>query len=281
MKGAILVALAMTAFAANSILNRAAVGGLSMGAFDFAVLRLWSGAVVLACVVLVLRRRVAWVARGRAAGVFGLLVYLGGFSWAYQDLDAGAGALILFGCVQITMFAGALWGGERPRPRRWIGAGIALAGLAWLLWPSDASAISPWHGAAMAAAGVGWGGYSLAGLHSSDALAGTAANFLLGAPFALLLFVVPAGLEPSAWTPAGVALAVVSGGIASALGYALWYAVLPRLDATAAAVAQLSVPIIAAAGGVVLLAEPVTMTFALAAMIVLGGVAVAVTPPRR
>jgi len=270
----LLTALVMLAFAANSVLNRMAVAGGDIGAVEFAVIRLAAGAGVLLALVL-------WRGRGlrgaTVAGVAGLLVYLFGFSLAYGRLDAGSGALVLFGVVQVTMFAGALLSGEGVPARRWVGAGLALGGLVVLVAPAGGG----WAGfAAMAAAGVGWGLYSLAGRGARDALGATAGNFALalgpGVVLALLI-----GVDVGAASLRGIALAVLSGAVTSGLGYALWYAVLPALGAGRAAVAQLTVPLIAAAGGAVLIGEAVGWRFAIAAALVLGGVAWASLPRRR
>lgn len=265
--------LAMLAFAANSVLNRMAVGAGLIDPVVFAVLRLLSGAVVLA-VLLALRRGVVWPGwRGRLPGVAGLLAYLFGFSAAYLSLDAGTGALILFGVVQVTMFAGAWVTGEVVPGRRVVGAMLALAGLAVLLAPQGGAALPQ---VAMAVAGVGWGIYSLAGRGQSDALAATAWNFLLAVPLGIVVLLV----LPGHWSGPGVALAMLSGGVTSGLGYALWYAVVPHLGAARAAVAQLTVPLIAAAGGAVMLAEMPGPGFWVACGLVLGGVAVATVAPR-
>ncbi|WP_135449547.1 DMT family transporter [Tabrizicola caldifontis] len=270
----LLTALTMLAFAANSVLNRWAVEPGHIGAVEFAAIRLMSGAVMLAALVLWQRGGIAWPEmQGRLAGVLGLSAYLLGFSLAYRGLDAGTGALVLFGMVQVTMFAGALAGREGVPPRRWAGAALALAGLALIAAPG-AVALAPL--ALMAVAGVGWGLYSLAGRGARDPLAATAWNFVLALPF-----VLPFGLAGLAAPDArGLALAVVSGAVTSGLGYALWYAVLPGLGAARAAVAQLTVPVIAALGGAVLLAEPPGLRFWLAAVLVLGGVALASLPYR-
>jgi drug/metabolite transporter (DMT)-like permease len=201
-----------------------------------------------------------------------------GFSFAYVSLDAGLGALILFGGVQVTMFAGGLWAGERPAARRWIGAGVALAGLVWLMWPGGGVAPDPAGAGLMAAAAVGWGIYSLAGRAAARPLASTAANFLYALPAALLVLIWLPSAGPV--TVRGVGLAVLSGAVTSGLGYALWYSVLPRLQASAAAVAQLTVPVIAMAGGMALLDEVVTLPLAAAAAVVLGGVALSLSRPR-
>ncbi len=275
MRLVLLTALAMVAFAANSVLNRMALAGGEMDAQSFALIRLMAGAAVLAG--LVLARRLAlgvavWPGRrGRIVGVAGLLVYLFAFSAAYTSLAAGTGALVLFGAVQITMFAGALWGGDVVRPSRWIGAGMAFGGLCLLVAPSLAAGgfgVTM----AMALAGVGWGFYSLAGRGATDPLAATAWNFVLAVPPALVLWAVAAG---PGLTKDGVGLAVLSGAVSSGLGYALWYRLLPQLGAARGAVAQLTVPVIAAAGGLAMIGESVTWHFALSAAVVLAGVAVA------
>jgi drug/metabolite transporter (DMT)-like permease len=271
----LLTALTMLAFAANSVLNRWAVGPGHIGAVEFAMVRLVAGAVTLAGLVLWQRRGIAWPGRrGRLAGVAGLSAYLLGFSLAYRGLDAGTGALVLFGTVQVTMFAGALMAREPVPARRWAGAALALAGLALIAAPG-AAGMGPL--ALMAAAGLGWGVYSLAGRGAVDPLAATAWNFVLSVPV-----VLPLGLLAGVAAPdgAGLALAVVSGAVTSGLGYALWYAVLPSLGGSRAAVAQLTVPILAALGGAVLLAEWPGLPFWAAAALVLGGVAWASLPYR-
>lgn len=271
----LLAALTMLAFTANSVLNRWAVGPGHAGAVEFAMIRLVAGAAMLAALVLWQRGGWAWPGlRGRVAGVLGLSAYLLGFSLAYRGLDAGTGALVLFGTVQVTMFAGALLSREAVPARRWAGSGLALVGLALIATPG-AVAVLPL--LLMVAAGLGWGVYSLAGRGAVDPLAATAWNFLLSVPLVLPLGFLAGPEAPDA---TGIALAVVSGAVTSGLGYALWYAVLPRLGAARAAVAQLTVPVIAALGGALLLAEPPALRFWLAAVLVLGGVAWASLPYR-
>ena len=265
----LLTCLTMLAFAANSVLNRAAVGAGRIDPVVFAVVRLAAGAGMLA-LLLAWRGRVWPGWSGRVQGVAGLLVYLFGFSAAYLVLDAGTGALILFGMVQITMFLGALAAGEGLPPRRLAGAGLALAGLVILLAPKG-GALAPQ--LAMVAAGIGWGVYSLAGRGQSDPLAATGWNFLLALPFGLIMLAI----WPGHWTGAGLALAVVSGAVTSGLGYALWYRVVPLLGASRAGVAQLCVPLIAAVGGFVVMGEAPGLWFWAAAALVLGGIGVAVS----
>lgn len=270
----------MLAFAANSVLNRMALAGGHIGAGEFGTIRLFAGAAMLAALCAGLRGGLRLGGPGRITGILALLTYIYGFSLAYGALDAGLGALLLFGTVQITMFAGGLVQREAMPARRWIGAGLALAGLAWLLWPTGPAQVSPVHGLFMAAAGVGWGIYSLAGRKAGDALQATAANFILAAPPGLVIgFALP--LEPVTIALPGVILAVLSGAVTSGMGYALWYTVLPKLPASVAAVAQLTVPVIAIAGGMLLLGEVLELKTLLASALVLGGVAVSVLAPRR
>ena len=273
----LLVALVMVAFAANSVLNRLALAGGEAGPAAFAAVRLVTGAVALAVLLHLRGRPLPLRAPGRWKGAAALALYVLGFSFAYVTLDAGAGALILFGGVQITMFAGALAGGERPAVLRWIGAAVAIVGLGWLLWPAGATAPDPAGAALMAAAALGWGLYSLIGRGARDPLAETAANFVWAAPLGLLVWL----LWADAISPSGLLLAALSGVVTSGLGYALWYAVLPRLDASVAALAQLTVPVIAALGGLLLLGEVVTPRLLLASALVLGGVALGVAAGRR
>lgn len=286
----LLTALTMLAFAANSVLNRWAVGQGWIGPAGFAVVRLLSGAGMLALILgvrLVLKRAVVWPKGWPILfGVGGLLLYLLGFSLAYTRLDAGTGALVLFGSVQVTMFAGALLLREPVPLRRWLGSGVALGGLYLLAAPTAEAAQVGSAMLMMAAAGLGWGTYSLAGRGQKDAQTATAVNFVLAVPVMGLLFAQLSFVdfmlvdEEQTNLGLGAALAVLSGAVTSGLGYALWYAILPRLGAARAAVAQLTVPVIAALGGAVLLTEPPGLRFWLAAALVLGGVALASLPYR-
>lgn len=271
----LLTSLTMLAFAANSVLNRWAVGPGHIGAVEFAIIRVISGAAMLAALVVWKRGGLVWPGqKGRIAGVLGLSAYLTGFSLAYRGLDAGTGALVLFGTVQVTMFAGALALREVVPMRRWAGAGLALAGLAIIAAPGTAGALPL---GLMAGAGLGWGIYSLAGRGAVDPLAATAWNFLLSVPLMVLLGLMAGVAAPGR---SGLLLAVISGAVTSGLGYALWYALLPKLGAARAAVAQLTVPVIAALGGAVLLTELPGPRFWLSAGLVLGGVALASLPYR-
>ena len=268
-----LAAVVMVAFAGNSVLNRLAVADGAIGAGPFAVIRLASGALALWAIATVRRRRPVWAGW---VGPASLLVYTVGFSLAYRGLDAATGALILFGGVQVVMFAGALAQGERIAPLRWAGMGVALAGLVLLLGPG-AGAPRPGPAASMALAALGWGVYSLAGRRAADPLGETAANFLVAAPLVVPLLLL--GTGPASGR--GIAMAVLSGAVTSGLGYALWYAVLPRLASSAAALAQLSVPLIALLGGVALIGEWPALRFAPAAALILGGIALGLSARAR
>lgn len=268
----LLTTLTMVAFAANSVLNRVALADGDMEATLFGVIRLVSGAVMLGLLLFLRGKGIALKLRQTVFPVLALLAYIFGFSAAYGALDPGFGALVLFSIVQVTMFAGALLAREHVPPGRWAGAVLALAGLAWLLWPNGEIAFSLPHVAVMALAGIGWGIYSLLGRTAKDPLGATAMNFI----FAALVGLVWLGISgaPDAVTTPAVALAMVSGALTSGLGYALWYQLLPALGAARAAVAQLSVPVIALAGGALFAGEALTVRFLLASALVMAGVLV-------
>jgi drug/metabolite transporter (DMT)-like permease len=269
-----LTAVAMLAFAANSLLCRLALQQGRIDPASFGAIRLAAGALTLAC--LMRGRRGAGgadsVAGTRAGWVSAILLfaYAALFSFAYVSLPAGTGALILFGAVQLTMLGAGLLSGERFAAGGRLGMALALAGLAVLLLPG-AAAPSLYGAALMAGAGAAWGGYSLRGRGAPDPLAATGASFVRAAPLAILL-VLPFATRVHA-DARGVGLAVASGALTSGLGYVVWYAALRRLTALRAAVVQLSVPLLAAAGGVLLLGEAFTGRLALAALAILGGIA--------
>jgi drug/metabolite transporter (DMT)-like permease len=287
-----LTVVAMLAFAANSLLCRLALQHGAIDAASFGSVRLASGALALGLILLWRHRANAADATGpsnaanaaNAAGAASaparptpdwwaaamLWAYVACFSFAYLSLSAGTGALILFGCVQLTMFAAGLRAGERFGPRAWGGFVAALAGLVYLVSPGLAA--PPLLGALlMAAAGVAWGLYSLRGRRAGDPLVATGANFLRATPMALAL----SALSLSAFHASGpgVLLAVLSGALTSGLGYVVWYAALRGLTALRAATVQLSVPPLAALGGALLLSEALTPRLMLASAAILGGVA--------
>ncbi|NNK77938.1 MAG: DMT family transporter [Litoreibacter sp.] len=265
----LLTALTMVAFAANSVLNRLALADGAIGPGDFAAIRLSAGAVILW--ILVQIGTGPRLPRLQPVGAAALLVYVLGFSYAYTSLETGVGALILFGGVQFTMFAGAALSREQMPPARWIGALVAFGGLVYLLWPGGAAAPELLGSALMIAAALGWGVYSLHGRGAVDPVAATASNFIYATPIGLAVALLWPDLEPLQMK--GVWLAVVSGALTSGLGYALWYSVLPRLPATVAGTAQLTVPIIALGGGILFLGEAISLRFGIASVLVLGGVA--------
>ena len=280
-----LAAAAMMAFAANSLLCRAALGARAVDALTFTTVRLASGALVLALL--------ARSARGRSGGRgsftawplgAALFAYALGFSLAYTRITAGVGALLLFGAVQVTMIGRGLVAGERPSRREWLGLGIALAGLVGLTLPGLA-APDPVGAAFMLAAGVAWGIYSLGARAGGQPLAANAASFACSVPLALVaqgvgFLTIPPKLTATT-TTAGIVLAVTSGAITSGLGYAVWYAAVRGLTAAQAAIVQLSVPPLAALGGVALLGEALGARLMLSGAAVLGGIAVAFAARRR
>lgn len=273
-----LVALTMCAFAANSVLNRVGVAAQGMDPMDFATVRTGAGAAMLWLLVALRRSpRPPILSRKRLAGAVSLAAYMIGFSWAYTTLDAGLGALILFGVLQIIVFAWAVVEGETPPALRWVGAGIALAGLFVLLWPGGAVQVPTTGAVSMAGAGAAWAAYTLLGRAEADPLGATASNFLLCVPLVALAMVLT-GI--GALPPAAVFTAIIAGAVTSGLGYALWYHALPSLPTTVAGVAQLSVPVIAVTAGVLFLGEPLTARLMIAGALVLGGIAVSLIARR-
>ncbi|MEM7379283.1 MAG: DMT family transporter [Pseudomonadota bacterium] len=272
---AALTVLAMVAFAANSLLARLAIRDGLIDASSFTVIRLVSGALALWLLVRV-RDGARGDTGGTLAGAAALFVYAAAFSFAYLDLSAAMGALILFGAVQVTMISVGLARGDRLSGRQWLGLAVALVGLVGLLSPG-LSAPPVGAAALMLVSGVAWGVYSLLGRGVHDPLAATAGNFVRAAPASLGLLLVSASTLHGSGL--GVAYAVASGVVASGVGYAIWYSALPALSAPVAGSVQLSVPVIAAAGGVLFLAEPVSFRLAFGGLAVLGGVAVVIVAP--
>jgi drug/metabolite transporter (DMT)-like permease len=265
--------LAMVSFAANSLLNRLALGNATIDAASYTTVRLASGAIMLGVIGMATRER-GWIGkRGnwRSAGF--LFLYAITFSFAYLSLSTGTGALILFGCVQLTMIIAALYEGERPHSLEWTGLFLALGGLVYLVFPG-LEAPSPLGSVLMAAAGISWGFYSLRGRGSSDPLADTASNFIRSVPFVLVVSLL--GLKDAHISASGLLLAGISGAITSGLGYVIWYAALRGLTTTRAAMVQLSVPILAAWSGIIFLPEQVSFRLLLAGILILGGIGLAV-----
>ncbi|MEM9967230.1 MAG: DMT family transporter [Pseudomonadota bacterium] len=263
-----LLMLTMTAFAANSLLTRLAVSEGHSEPATFAMIRVLSGAGVLIVLVALRDRDALTLSRMAWPGAFSLTIYMLGFSLAYSTLDAGLGALILFGVVQLVMFAHAALGPQRPNTGQIAGSFIAFAGLIVLLWPETARAVDPLGAALMGIAGVGWAAYTIIGQRAIDPLAATMRSFVLCFPMTFILF-IGMGVAANSY---GVLLAVICGAATSALGYALWYAILPGISGPTAAVSQLSVPVITLFAGVLLLGESLTLKMVLAAVLVLSGV---------
>jgi drug/metabolite transporter (DMT)-like permease len=267
---------AMLAFAANSLLCRMALGDASIDPASFSTLRIVSGAVTLAVLVAVRHGRVRVAGSWPSAAA--LFLYAVPFSFAYVSLATGMGALILFGAVQSTMMVAAVASGERPTGLQWTGLLAALGGLAYLVFPG-LQAPSPLGAFLMVAAGVAWGAYSLRGRAVTDPLRDTAGNF---ARAVVLVLLVSVGFYGDvALSVRGAVLAVASGALASGIGYAVWYTALRGLTATRAAIVQLSVPVIAALAGVIVLDEVMTQRLVIAASAILGGVACGVVGGRK
>lgn len=259
--------LAMTAFAGNSLLCRVALAAGEIDAASFTIIRLLSGAAVL--VALIGYQHKLHSVGGNWLSAFALFAYAAGFSFAYINLSAATGALMLFGAVQITMISFGIWSGEHLNGRQIVGVLFAVAGLVILLLPG-VHAPSFLGALLMLGAGVAWGVYSLRGRGIGNPTLETAGNFIRAVPMAAILSVL--FYSSADINTVGVVYAVASGAFASGLGYAIWYVALPHLKATTAATVQLSVPVLAAGGGVMFLSEPVTLMLAISSVAVLGGV---------
>lgn len=277
----------MIAFAANSVLGRMATAEGSAALIDpasYSAVRLASGAAMLWLLVAAtsnvgkgqVSRDQALARSGSWGSAFALFAYATAFSYAYVGLDTGTGALILFACVQATMIGRALVEGDRPSALEWLGLLTAFGAFVWLVSPG-LLAPDPVAAGLMALSGIAWGLYSLRGRGLPDPLKATADNFMRSVVFLLPLgiFVLAAQL-PANVSLRGVTLAVISGAVTSGLGYALWYRVLRQINATQGAIVQLTVPVIAAVGGILLLGETWTLRLVISSLLILGGVAVAI-----
>ena len=272
----VLTSLAMLAFAGNSLFCRLALKHTNIDAASFTTIRLLSGAAMLWLVVRV--RNSGHAGRGSWVSALALFAYAAGFSFAYVNLSVATGALLLFGAVQATMIGVGIWRGERLHGPQLIGLLLAVGGLIGLLLPG-LSAPPPKAAALMLGAGVAWGLYSLRGKGAGDSTKVTAGNFLLAVPMALTVSVLHR--HGTSLDHAGVLYAIASGALASGLGYAIWYAALPALQATTAAVVQLCVPVITTLGGLAFLGEPITPRVMLASGAILGGIALVVLGAQR
>jgi drug/metabolite transporter (DMT)-like permease len=273
LKTAVLTVLALVAFAANSVLCRLALGRAAIDAASFSTIRLASGALTLWLIVALLKRKSAAAPGGSWISASMLFLYAVSFSFAYLSLGAGTGALILFGSVQATMIMVGLRSGERLHAAQWLGLLLAVSGLLYLVFPG-LTAPSPIGSILMSVAGIAWGVYSLRGRGASDPMTATAGNFVRSVPMALAVSVMM--LSKVQLFERGVLLAIISGSLTSGIGYVIWYAALRGLTATRAAMVQLSVPVLAALGGVVFLSEAISARLVIAAVVILGGVGLAV-----
>lgn len=260
---------AMIAFAANSVLCRYALQDLAIDAASFTSIRLLSGAICLLLLVSIKNKGALQFRQGSWVSALLLFLYAMAFSYAYISLNTGAGALILFAAVQLTMVIVTLLKGKMLTVFEWVGLFTAFSGLSYLLLPS-ATAPS-WIGSLlMVLSGVAWGFYTLAGKGTINPLVSTANNFLRTIPFIVILFLFT--FEKASMSNTGIILAITSGAVTSGFGYAIWYIAINGLTVTQAAVVQLSVPIIAAFGGVLFINEPITMQLIIASTLVLGGI---------
>lgn len=273
----LLTTVAMTAFAGNSLLCRAALRDTDIDAATFTSVRLVSGALILWLLVSIRGNR-APLRQGSWASALALFVYAGAFSYAYGGLSAAMGALLLFGAVQATMISIGIVRGNRPHLWQWVGFVVAFSGLVGLLLPG-LTAPPLISSLLMLCAGIAWGVYSLRAKGAGEPTAVTTGNFIRAVPMALALsLVMMAGARIDM---AGMGYAIASGAIASGMGYAVWYMALPLLQATTAATVQLSVPVIAAVGGVLMLSEPLTLRLVIAGVAILGGIGVVILAGQR
>ena len=278
MKAIIYTCFALVAFAFNSILCRLALAAQAIDAASFTMIRLLSGAIMLTAVSGIFSRKENPVKSGNWLSAFFLFAYAICFSFAYVNLTTGTGALILFGTVQATMIFAALLSGERPQILEWLGLFLALGGLIYLVFPGLA-APPILSSLLMISAGISWGFYTLRGRGSGNPLADTTDNFARAVPM-IVLASLPF-LSEIHTSRQGILFAVLSGAIASGIGYSVWYAALRFHTAARAAFLQLSVPAIAAIGGVILLSEKVSMRLVLATILILGGISLAILGRRK
>ncbi|MEZ9599842.1 DMT family transporter [Vibrio sp. 10N.286.46.A8] len=291
--------ITLVAFAANSVLCRWALMDQTIDPLSFSIVRIISGALTL-LILLTLsshsKPREELVNNDKSVetklksqfqftSILSLLVYMFGFSFAYLELGAGLGALVLFVAVQFTMIAAHLFSGNRMSLLEWCGCLLSVSGLVYLLMPTDSTSSPDITSIIlMALAGVGWGIYTLAGKKSTNALQSTTANFGFSSLVILvlvsLLLVIPNVASQISITEQGLIYAILSGSVASGVGYSLWYYVVKKLDTVVASIAQLSVPVIATLGGVLLLSEPVTMQFIISSTVILLGISLVLVAPK-
>ncbi|TKF31601.1 DMT family transporter [Vibrio kanaloae] len=300
MQTVIITFITLVAFAANSVLCRWALVDQTIDPLSFSIVRMLSGALTLLILLTLAsnaKRKQVKASDSNTSiytkvrtqfdltAILTLLVYMFGFSFAYLTLGAGLGALVLFVAVQFTMIAAHLLAGNRMSSLEWVGCLLSVAGLIYLLMPTESTGSSDLISIIlMALAGVGWGIYTLAGKKSTNALQSTTANFGFGSLVILallsLLAFIPSVTEQISITKQGLIYAVLSGAVASGVGYSLWYYVVKKLNIVVASIAQLSVPVIATLGGVLVLSEPVTMQFVISSTVILLGISLVLVAPK-
>ena len=265
--------LAMIAFASNSLLNRLALGQHTIDAISYTTIRLTSGAIMLSLIRSIQRKSGLPLLGGSWMSAALLFLYAITFSFAYLSLSAGTGALLLFGSVQLTMLIVALRSGERPQILEWVGLILAVGGLIYLVLPG-LSAPAPLGSILMLTAGIAWGFYSVRGRGSQNPLADSTGNFVYAVPMILLIRLI--SINNIQLSGTGILYATLSGALASGVGYVIWYSALRGLTTTRAAILQLSVPMLAAWGGVILLSEQISARLLFAGILILGGIGLTV-----
>lgn len=261
--------LALIAFAANSIFCRMALGGQSIDAASFTIIRLLSGAITLGLILLLTHKVNSNRSKGSWPAALMLFIYALSFSYAYISLDAGTGALILFGSVQLSMITISLLSGTRLHYTEWLGVALAFCGFIYLILPG-VSTPSGTGFLLMTVSGVAWGGYTLMGKGSESPLSDTGYNFIRTLPLVAIMLII--GLSEISYSSKGITLAILSGAFASGIGYSIWYLALPLLTSTQAAVVQLTVPLFATLGGVLFLNELVNTRLFISTALILGGI---------
>ena len=272
----ILVLLTMIAFAANSILTRLAISNNQLGPASFSFIRLISGSIVLIMIV-ILRSGLPsiWGTRPNWVSILGLSLYMVGFHFAYNSLDAGLGAIVLFGGVQLVMFTSTILSKEKTTAYNWIGMLLAMLGILILFFPTDlVISDQVFSLLLMLLASLGWGMYSLSGRQSKDPIASTMSNFIFTIPIvSVVLILYPDSINLSYY---GILLAICSGAVMSALGYSLWYAILPLLEKPVASLVQLVVPVIALILGMIILDEKLTYLSFFSSLLIIGGISLGI-----
>ena len=266
----------MLAFSGNAILTRAALANYNMDPELVLLLRVSAGAITLLLICYLRRHSLKIFSNLHLKTAAALSLYLVGFSYAFTALETGIGVLIQFGTVQLVMFASSFFSGQKVPKNKSIGAIIAFTGLIYLLWPSGDFTLNLKSSLLMAIAGMAWGIYSVLGKNAASAISATTASFLISTPICLIFVSLLPSNSDFSWSSTGAILAIFSGSITSGIGYSLWYNVLPKIPSTNAAVSQLSVPLIAAAGGVIFMQELITLKFIISCVLVLGGIAITI-----